>query len=116
MSDTHQVRKCLDPEDKRFILKIIDDKIDRENVLTDNIKSRQKHMLSRPPTTEPFIRIRLSLIRAHEELKKKVEDLKNRIDEYPECSICGTGTNRRVCAEPNREHFPPARRELAMIK
>lgn len=91
--------KCLDMDNKRFILKIIEDKIDRENEELRKIISKQEHEILEPSFVKPFIGIRLSLIKAHEDFKKKVENLKNVIDKYPECetgikpSISSKGLN-----------------------
>lgn len=85
MTKAPKTCKCLDIDDKKLILKIIDDKIDRENAELRKIISRQEHEILKPSFAKPFIGIRVSLIRAHEDFKKKVENLKNRIDEYPEC-------------------------------
>lgn len=85
MTKEPSICKCLDIDDKRFILKIIDDKIDRENAELRKIISRKEHTILEPSFAKPFIGIRLSLIKGHEDFKKKVENLKNIINTYPEC-------------------------------
>ena len=92
-----KVCRCLDIDDKTFILKIIDDKIDRENAELRKIISKKDRTILEPSFAKPFIGIRLSLIKSHEDFKKKVESLKNIITAYPECekgikhSISGEG-------------------------
>lgn len=77
--------KCLDIDDKKLVLKIIDDMMDRENAELRKIISRKERTVLEPSFAKSFMGIHLSLIKAHEDFKKKVENLKNRIDKYPEC-------------------------------
>lgn len=85
MTKVPKTCKCLDIDDKKFMLKIIDDTIDRENAELRKIIWKQERAILKPSPEKPFLGIRLSLIKAHEDFKKKVENLKNRIDKYPEC-------------------------------
>lgn len=86
MLETSQIHKCMDPEDKKLILKIIDESINRENEELRKIAARRMHALLKPPFAESFTGIRSSLARVHEAFKKDVEFLKLRIEEYPKCT------------------------------
>ncbi len=85
MQDTSEPCKCLESEDKRLILKIIDETIDRENAELKNIVLKRQRMAPRPPFVESFIGIRSSLVRVHQEFKKDIENLKKRVEQYPKC-------------------------------
>lgn len=86
MLDTPQTCKCLDQEDKKLMLKIIDEAIkDEENELK-KIETRRLFSIMKPPFVEPFQGIRSSLKRVHEEFKKSVEELKRDVEKYPKCS------------------------------
>lgn len=81
-----QACKCLDQEDKKLMLKIIDEAIkDEENELK-KIEARRLISIMKPPFAEPFQGIRSSLKRVHEEFKKSIEDLKRNVEKYPKCS------------------------------
>ena len=85
MIDISQAQKCLDQEDKRLILKIIDETINKENEELRKIKVRRMHEMLKPPFKESFTGIRSSLVRAHEDFKKDIENLKKRVEEYHRC-------------------------------
>lgn len=86
MSDAPQMCKCLDQEDKKLILKIIDEAIKQEENELKKIEVRRLFAIMKPPFVEPFQGIRSSLKRVHEEFKKSVEELKRNVEKYPKCS------------------------------
>lgn len=86
MPDAPQICKCLDQEDKKLILKIIDEAIKAEENELKKIEARRLFSLMKPPFVEPFQGIRSSLKRVHEEFKKSVEELKRNVEKYPKCS------------------------------
>ena len=85
MPEVLQAYKCLDSDDKNFILKIIDETISRENVELKKIAAKRERATLRSPFVESFIGIRSSLVKIHEEFKKDVENLRNRVEKYPKC-------------------------------
>jgi len=86
MPETSHSYRCLDYEDKKLILKIIDETISRENEELRKIVVKRTREMLRPPFVESFTNIRSSLVRVREDFKKNIELLKERIDEYPECT------------------------------
>jgi hypothetical protein len=81
-----QTCKCLDREDKKLMLKIIDEAIKEEENELKKIEQRRLFSIMKPPFIEPFQGIRSSLKRVHEEFKKNVEQLKRNVEKYPICS------------------------------
>jgi hypothetical protein len=86
MLEAPQTCKCLDQEDKKLMLKIIDEAIKDEERELKKIEQRRMFSIMKPPFVEPFQGIRSSLKRVHEEFKKSVEELKKNVETYPKCS------------------------------
>lgn len=86
MPETSQMYKCLDPEDKKLMLRIIDDTINRENLELRKIETRRMRERLVPPFVEPFTGIRSSLIRVHKDFIRNIEDLKKRVEGYNRCT------------------------------
>lgn len=86
MVDTNEKYKCLNHEDKKLILKIIDDTINRELADLRRIETMRAQTMKRPPFVGSFIGIRSYLLKSKEEFKKDVENLKKRIEAYPRCT------------------------------
>ena len=55
--ETSQLRKCLDSEDKKFVLKIIDEAIRIENEELRKISAKRMHETLKPPFIESFVGI-----------------------------------------------------------
>ncbi len=85
MPETSQMYKCLDLEDKKLMLRIIDDAISKENLELRKIETRKMHQMLVPPFVESFTGIRSSLIRVHKDFIKNIEDLKKRVEGYNRC-------------------------------
>jgi hypothetical protein len=85
VSKISEVCKCLDHEDKKLILRIIDGAITRENMELRKIENRKLHILFKPQFVESFLGISSSLVRTRQEFKKNMESLKQRIEEYSVC-------------------------------
>lgn len=86
MMGAPQTCKCLDQEDKKLILKIIDEALKEEENELKKIEQRRVFEIRKPPFVESFQGIRSSLKRVHEEFKKSVEELKRNVENYPKCS------------------------------
>jgi hypothetical protein len=115
MPDIPQTCKCLDPEDKRLILKIIDEVIEGEMTELRKIEIRRLRTIAKPPFVEQFGEIRSSLKRVHEDFKKSVEELKRNIKQYPKCStiikepivyIKGSATDIKVNVSYSKSEMP----------
>lgn len=70
MPETSQLNKCIDYEDKKLILKIVDEAINRENEELRKIATRKMQAMLKPAFVESFVGIRSSLMRVHEEFKR----------------------------------------------
>ena len=86
MPEMPQMYKCLDPEDKKLMLRIIDDAISRENLELRKIETKRTHEMLIPPFVESFTGIRSSLVRVRKDFIKNIEDLKKRVEGYNKCT------------------------------
>ncbi len=119
MTETYKACKCMDSEDKKMILKIVGETIDRENTELRKISTKRMREMLKPPFVESFVGIRSSLVKVHEDFRKNIESLKSRIEEYPECSkipqppITDIGVNVRYPSASSGEiPVPFAKRKL----
>ena len=113
MLNVYRTQKCLDSEDKRLILRIIEDEIDMENEEIDKVIKRHRFTLPTSPKDHDEYRsmkIHSILIRSHEDFKRKVENLKNRINEYSECDA-----TTRITPETEEEYIGPPKRTLTRL-
>ncbi len=118
MPDASQTCRCIDFEDKKMILKVVSETIDKENTELRKISSRRMREMLKPPFVESFVGIRSSLVKVHEEFRKNIIDLQKRIEEYPECSktqkqsTAEIGVNVRLPSQSGEMPIPFAQRKL----
>lgn len=86
MSKTSEVCKCLDHEDKKLMIRIMDEAISRESSEIKKIEARRMHNLMKPSFVESFLGISSSLVRIRKDFMKDIENLKKRIEEYSICT------------------------------
>ena len=87
MPEIPTMHRCLNLEDKKLILKIIDEAISRENMELKKIEVKKMRSMGKPPFVESFTGIRSSLVKVHEDFRKDLENLKIRVEGYHKCII-----------------------------
>ncbi len=85
MSKASEVCKCIDYEDKKLMLRIMDEAITRESMELRKIETRRMQNLLKPQFVESFLGISSSLVRTRKDFKQNMENLKKRLEGYPEC-------------------------------
>lgn len=93
MSEISQMCKCIDREDKKLMLRIVDEAISRESSEIKKIEARRMHNLMKPSFVESFLGISSSLVRIRKDFMKDMENLKKRVEEY---SLCTTTTKPTI--------------------
>ena len=86
MSKVSEVCKCLDHEDKKLMLRIMDEAISRESSEIKKIEARRMQNLMKPSFVESFVGISSSLVRVRKDFMKDMENLKKRVEEYSVCT------------------------------
>ena len=111
MSETSRIHKCLDTEDKKLILRIIDEAISREDMELRKISTKRMHERLVPPFVESFTGIHSSLVRVHKDYKQTIENLKKTIEEYPRCTAI-TDVVKQSVVDTGQAHIPGTPYEL----
>lgn len=108
MLDAHPSCKCIEHEDKKLILKIIEEAIRRESEELANIEAKRMRGFLKPPFVESFIGIRSSLVKVRKEFKQDMTDLKKRVEEYPKCMSVSQHpiTGKSIEKHPTYEDTP----------
>jgi len=86
MPEASEVCKCIDREDKKLMIKIIDEAISREHIELRQIEIRRMHDALKPHFAESIIGIHSSLVRVRKEFIVNMESLKKKLEVYPNCT------------------------------
>ncbi len=86
MSEAFEICKCVDREDKRLMIKIIDEAISKEHIELRKIEIRRMHDALKPHFAESIIGIHSSLVRVRKEFLENMESLKKKLEAYPNCT------------------------------